>query len=332
MRSIDSLVARLHSEGSVFRLYSQRAGKISTASDDSWRELEKRGLKVWQPPDETKLPILLVRGEIPQASYVAVVGSRAVDPYGRACARKVARLVIDLGFHVLSGGAEGCDAQSHRVSLELGSPTVVVLGHGHDHTYPSHHRGLFDEVVRGGGAIVSPYWPTISPRAYRFRERNQVIARLSKAVVVVRARARSGSLSTAMFARQIGRPVLAIPSNVGQSLGYGCNELLATGAIPLIGPDQLAKTLGVEKTLVDVWASCERGSPSPWKAAVSLPRRTRTPEESLIISTLKSDTILDLDTLHMRSGLTVAKLSACLLNLEVQGVVQKTESDEYFIT
>ena len=160
------------------------------------------------------------------------------------CSRQVARLVIDLGFGVISGGAEGCDAEAHRVALEAGHPTVVVLGHGHDHVYPSHHRELFHDIIRSGGATVSPYWPTVPPRGFRFRERNSVIASLSRAVVVVRAR-------LVVLFRPLG---LLGKSDVQSSFPRILVTTMARGrtsswqgAIPLVGPADLATTLGVKQ-------------------------------------------------------------------------------------
>ena len=194
-----------------------------------------------------------------------------------------------------------------------------------------HHQDLFEEVIRGGGAIVSPYWPTVAPRSFRFRERNSVIALLARAVVVVRARSNSGSLSTARFAKRFGRPVLAIPANVGDGYGVGCNELLANGATPLTEPNQLAKALGVQTNLIKNWPNHERGSPEPWPESPLSEPVSLSAEEEVILGALKSDTILDLDTLHVRSGLSVARLSACVLNLEMKGLIHRTESDEFFV-
>ena len=331
LQHVDELLKRLRNTHSVLKSGHCLDGEEDFDVDESHEELRSRDLKLWCPPANVGIPILLVRGTLPSDRLVGVVGSRSVDAYGRSCAREVARLVVDLGFHVLSGGAEGCDAEAHRAALKCGSPTVVVLGHGHDHVYPRHHEELFDEIIRRGGATVSPYWPTVSPRGFRFRERNSVIARLSRAVVVVRARIRSGSLSTARFAQKSGRPVLAIPSNLGDSYGLGCNQLLAEGAIPLVGPVQLADTLRTSTNTIKSWPTNERGSPAPWVEALNQDPATLTSSEEAILQMLKSDALLDLDALHMRSGLSVAELSASLLNLEVQGLIQRTEGDDFLL-
>ncbi len=135
---------------------------------------------------------------------------------------------------------------------------------------------------------------------------------------------------------KLGRPVLALPSNVGDSYGRGCNELLAEGAVPMVGPEKLAETLDVPLRRIKMWPLSERGSPSPWSdealSGYSSPNPVElSSDDRMVLNLLKTDALLDLDDLHMRSGLSVARLSVCLLNLEVQGVVHRTESDEYFL-
>ena len=334
---LDKHLIDLRHTGSIFRK-RQKTEKMSAFDiSECYSELRRRHLSLWPISYGGKQSLVLVRGTIPRVPMVAIVGSRAVDPYGRSCSRQVARLVIDLGFGVISGGAEGCDAEAHRVSVASGQPTVVVLGHGHDYGYPSHHRELFQDIIRSGGATVSPYWPTVPPRGFRFRERNRVIASLAHAVVVVRARSKSGSLSTARFAMKFGCPVLAVPSNLGDSYGSGSNDLLAKGAIPLVEPASLASTLGVKLGRITSWPGNERGSPAPWSESdehegFDVDQSGVDPHAKTVLDLLKNDAPLDLDTLHMRSGLSIAQISACLLDLEVQGLVFRTESDDFYPT
>ena len=337
---VDSNLIELRERSSIFRL--NKPGREPNPRDAALCHdmLSERGLSLWIPPEETALPLLLVRGAIPQENLVAVVGSRSVDPYGLACADEVARLVVDSGFSVLSGGAEGCDARAHRTALERASPTIVVLGHGHDFTYPRHHEELFEKIVRHGGSIVSPFWPTVAPKPWQFRQRNSVIAKLSKAVVVVRARLRSGSLSTAHWAKKSGRPVLAVPSNVGDSYGEGCNQLLADGAIAFNSPMQLRRALGLSTEHAKRWPIHESGSPAPWCMQARTagrnpscpPSTTSKPDEGSILKALKLHARLDLDALHMQTGIPASRLTSTLLHLELRGQVGRTESDDYFIS
>ena len=155
---------------------------------------------------------------------VAIVGSRAASKAGMQHAHQLARHLAASGIHIVSGGALGIDGAAHRGALAAGAPTTVVLGNGVDIAYPARHAPLFREVLAHGGALAS-LWPDgVEPRPYMFPQRNQLIAALADAVIVVEADIRSGSLSTAHAARKLGRVVAAWPGS------RGCTRLLATGA------------------------------------------------------------------------------------------------------
>ncbi len=307
----------------------------------SAEELHDRGLELWYPPEAWRAieggpPALVVAGRMPTRPGVAVVGSRATDAYGLACARRVAGDAVRLGRSVISGGAEGCDAGAHRAALEAGGHTVVVLGSGHDHVYPARHRPLFHEVLERGGAVVSPWAPEVRPARWRFLQRNSVIAWLSAAVVVTRAAVRSGALSTARAARELGRPVLAVPSDVGEGRGEGPNELLARGhALALTGPAALARALGEPAGGPGLWPSLWAGTADPWpEAAGPLPcegesAMAGTPAAQALLTALEGGRSVDLGTLSGQTQLPIPELTAALVDLEVLGVVESLAGARY---
>ncbi len=307
-------------------------------------ELARRDLRPARGADEAGAPVLLVRGRLPDLAGVAVVGARAADPYGEAVARRVARDAVELGLPVVSGGAEGCDAAAHEAALEAGGPTVVVLGAGHDHPYPARHRDLFEAVVGAGGAVVSAFWPDVRPAKHRFLLRNRVIAWLSAVTVVARAGGRSGALSTAAAARALGRPVLAVPGNVGEALSAGGNGLLADGARALVGPRDLARALGLADeagSLTEGWSVRHLGDPSPWPweetpEDVGEERWGGAPEPAalaaeaqLVLETLRSRGSLDLDGLLMQTGLGIDLLVATLMDLDVGRQVERLPGERW---
>lgn len=116
---------------------------------------------------------------------LAVIGARRATPYGKSCARHFATLAAEKGVRIISGGARGCDSESHRAALACHEPTVVFLGGGCDRYYPACHGTLFQQVIDGGGAVVSEHpWDT-APLPYMFRMRNRLIAGLAQAVLIV---------------------------------------------------------------------------------------------------------------------------------------------------
>lgn len=161
---------------------------------------------------------------------VAVVGTRAATAYGKALARRFAADLGAAGCTILSGLALGIDAAAHQGALEARTPTIGVLGGGHDRFFPSRNRALAMQMLESGGAVLSPYEPGTLAMPHRFLERNGVVAALADAVVVIEAPARSGALNTAGWAA--GRiPVFAVPGDVDRPHVAGCHALIRDGAI-----------------------------------------------------------------------------------------------------
>lgn len=174
---------------------------------------------------------------------LAVVGARRATPYGIGCARRFSRIAAEKGITIISGGALGCDSEAHRAALDCGGRTVAVLGGGCDQIYPARHRGLFQRIIDGGGAVVSErVWDT-PPLPYMFRERNRIIAGLSAAVLIVEAGLPSGTFSTADDALDAGRDVLVVPGSITSPTSHGSNRLLLQGALPVVDDESFADEL-----------------------------------------------------------------------------------------
>jgi DNA processing protein len=178
------------------------------------------------------LPGLWVAGTLEglAAPCVAVVGTRAPSDAGRRLARLLGEELGGAGVCVVSGLALGIDAAAHEGALAAGGPTIGVLGGGHECFFPPRNRELAGRMVAAGGAVVSPYPPTMPARPYQFLERNGIVAALADAVVVVEAAARSGALNTASWAADRGIPVLAVPGDVDRPKVAGCLALIRDGA------------------------------------------------------------------------------------------------------
>jgi DNA processing protein len=156
---------------------------------------------------------------------VAIVGSRLASPYGVHVAAEMGAELADRGWTVISGGAFGIDAAAHRGVLAADGLTVAVFACGVDVTYPSAHTGLFAEIAQCG-LLVSELPPGATPTRPRFLIRNRAIAALTRGTVVVEAAQRSGAISTARYARDLGRAVMVVPGPVTSSTSAGCHTLL----------------------------------------------------------------------------------------------------------
>jgi DNA processing protein len=156
---------------------------------------------------------------------VSVVGARAATGYGQHVATEMAAALAERGWCVISGGAYGIDASAHRGALGAEGVSVAVLASGVSYGYPKGHHELF-AAIAGQGVIISEWPPDRAPSRPGFLVRNRVIAALSCGTVVVEAALRSGALSTARHARDISRPLMAVPGPVTSRQSEGCHEVI----------------------------------------------------------------------------------------------------------
>jgi DNA processing protein len=164
---------------------------------------------------------------------VSVVGSRAATAYGSHVGTELAADLASAGWTIVSGGAYGIDAAAHRGALVVGGSTVAVLASGLTFGYPKGHADLFRDVA-AAGVMVSECPPDRAPTRPGFLIRNRIIAALSRGTVVVEAARRSGALNTSRHARELNRPVMAVPGPVTSDQSAGCHDLIREYAAVLV--------------------------------------------------------------------------------------------------
>ncbi|ETX12193.1 DNA processing protein DprA [Marinomonas ushuaiensis DSM 15871] len=162
---------------------------------------------------------------------IGIVGARKCTRYGRDATFQFAKKLSDRGVCVVSGGAMGIDTAAHQGALESQiTPTLVIMGTGLLHRYPTHNTALFEQVLEQGGALISEYPLTISPKPHLFPPRNRIISGLSMGILVSEASIKSGSLISASYAVQQNREVFTLPGRLSDPQSEGCHELLRQGA------------------------------------------------------------------------------------------------------
>jgi DNA processing protein len=186
---------------------------------------------------------LFCKGEPDRRPGVAVVGSRRATRYGIEIARTIGARVSRAGWTVVSGLAAGVDTAAHTGVVDAGGRTTAVLGSGIDVWYPRRNRALGEQILAGGGAVVSEFPPGTAPEPWRFPARNRIISGLADVVIVVEAAVRSGALITARLALEQGRTVMAIPGDLSRETSAGANLLIRDGAHPVTELDALIEEL-----------------------------------------------------------------------------------------
>jgi DNA processing protein len=176
---------------------------------------------------------LWARGTLPPESVcLAVVGSRVSSEAGRKCAFCLGRGLAESGVGVISGLARGIDTAAHAGAMEAGA-TWGVLGSGLRNPYPAENIPMMDRIAKSGGGVVTCFPPDARPQKWHFPRRNLLMAAWTRGVVVVEARAKSGSLVTAKLALDLGRDVWAMPGRPGDPHCEGTNAMLREGGAAL---------------------------------------------------------------------------------------------------
>jgi DNA processing protein len=269
--------------------------------------------EIYAPP-----PLLFVRGSLEPlaAGGVAVVGSRRLTAYGKRVAAELGRDLARAGLSVVSGLARGIDSAAHTAALAAGGHTAGVLGCGLDVVYPPENGPLIKEMA-ARGAVVSEFPLGTPPSAANFPVRNRVISGLSRAVVVVEAGLKSGALITARHALDQGREVFAVPGPVGSAVSQGCHQLIRQGArlvssaAELTEPGALPPGPGHGRAQPEAVAS--GALPPDWEAVLGL----------------ISPEAVHVDVVVRESGLKPQEVTAILVSLEMEGLVEQRPGKYY---
>lgn len=163
-------------------------------------------------------------------NIIAMIGSRQCTDYGKEVSVKLAYELAKKGICIVSGMAKGIDSYSHIGCIKAGGKTIAVLGSGVDYIYPKENVRLYNAILQTGGLIVSEYIIGTKPNKLNFPARNRIISGLSKGVVVVEAKEKSGTLNTVDFALEQGKDVFVVPGNITSLNSEGTNELIKQGA------------------------------------------------------------------------------------------------------
>lgn len=306
-----------------------------------WRaeieKTEKIGARIVTPADADYPPQLLAASGHPIALYVkgdvnvlsrpavAMVGTRKATAYGLDQAFRFASELAAGGWVIVSGLAEGIDAESHRGALAAENGlTVGVLGSALDRFYPEANLSLGREIVESGGAVVSEFPLGRPPDRQSFPQRNHVVAGLARAVIAVEAPFKSGTMITMELAADLGREVMAIPGRVDSQASAGCLALIRDGALLVRSPRDVEAELSSLPGLGDgAGRMAARRASEP---VGDLPEidPAHPPMDSAEITLMRevSDEGATLDELVRRTSLSPAQVNAAAMTLLMKGRVR----------
>lgn len=181
-----------------------------------------------------------------QNKAIAIVGTRANTEYGEKYAKKFANEISKVGITVVSGLAEGIDTIAHKSAMKNKGRTIAVLGSGFHNIFPEQNKELFNEILKNNGCIISEYSANEEKKSANFPTRNRIIAGLSKGILVIEAKFRSGSSITAKYGFKQEKPVFCIPNQIGIKTGVGTNNLIKVGAHLITNVNEILLEIGEE--------------------------------------------------------------------------------------
>ena len=248
---------------------------------------------------------------------VAIVGARNASAAGGRFARALASDLAGQDLGGVSGLARGIDTAAHLAALQGG--TVAVLGGGVDVIYPAENDALA-RAIDEKGCRISEHPPGLDPQARHFPLRNRIVAGLSRAVIVVEAAAKSGSLITARAALDYGREVMAVPGHPFDARASGCNMLIRDGAVLVRGVSDVFEALGAPGLALSEPQLTL--APIPGPEAPQRPLKDVALLHSMILSRLGPSPLAE-DQLMRDLKVTPAQLAPELLNLELEGRIAR---------
>lgn len=245
---------------------------------------------------------------------IGIVGSRRSTAYGMQQARSLARDLANAGIAIVSGLALGIDTAAHQGALEADGVTIAVLGTGLSTIYPASNKAIAAKILKRG-LVISEYPMDMMGLPENFPRRNRIISGLSRAVVVVEAARKSGSLITADQALEQGRDVFAVPGNVGAPMSEGCNKLIQQGAKLVTCAEDVLHGIRAEFNQRDLF-----------KATVARPSLNE--EENKIMALISHEPI-NVDEILENAELSSNRVMSVLLALEMKGVIRQSAGKNF---
>lgn len=264
---------------------------------------------------------LFVKGELPGSltPSVAIVGARECTEYGRLMAEYFASRLAKEGVQVISGMAAGIDGIAQSAALNSGGKSYAVLGCGVDIIYPARNRDLYRKLCNNGNGLISEYAPGTAAMARLFPPRNRIISGLCDVLIVVEARAKSGTLITVDMAIEQGRTVMVVPGRLTDNLSAGCLNLLYQGALPATGIEAVLEQLGVNRQM----------KLSDFPATFTIKESTTVSKEAKRVLDVMKIEPQSVDQIAAGAKTTPEQTMIVLTRLEMEGLVREVYPGYY---
>lgn len=249
---------------------------------------------------------------------VGIVGTRKPNTYGKIQAELIVNSLNDYNVQIISGLAYGVDSLAHQHAVSKGIDNIAVMGTGLDQIYPAQNRKLAKQIEEKG-CILTEFPINTNPDRENFPMRNRIIAGMADAVVVIQSAHKGGSLITAEYANSYHKDVFAVPGRVDDEMSIGCNKLIKANKAHLIES-------AADIAYIMRWDSDKSKKVNQVELFQELSE-----EEQTIVTYLRSNEEVTIDTLHHQTQLKPSELANHLLSLEFKGVIRSLPGKKYRI-
>ena len=265
---------------------------------------------------------LFMAGEIERCNLdrtIAVVGSRKASEQSKTILYEIISELKNSDICIVSGLATGIDTTAHEAAIQNNLTTIGVIGGGFEKLYPASNKNLFYNIKEKYGAVLSEYWPTAEPIAWRFPQRNRIVSGISKGTLVAEAALKSGALITANLALEQGRELMCIPGAISNPNTQGIYKLLKNGAAMVTCAEDILNTMNWE--IIKYNNSHENNSIS----------QQLSNDEKQVFELISIDTA-NIDSILQRTNLNINDLMVILTKLELYGLIKQTDGERYIST
>lgn len=245
---------------------------------------------------------------------LAVVGSRRMTTYGRQITERIVSEIASAGITIVSGFMYGIDATSHKATVDVGGQTIAVMPCGIDIIHPEYQEDLYNEILKNKGLIISEYEGKFLPTNWSYPQRNRIVAGLSKAVLIVEAGLKSGSLITANLAKKFKRKIFVVPGQITSENSKGIMQLIKEGATAIDSAKDILDFYEIKLCLTK---------------SNTTSATTKDDLERKIIEQLKIEP-MEADDLARTFGISVAKIGTTLSLMQLKSFINQ-DGGKYYV-
>ncbi len=248
---------------------------------------------------------------------IGIVGTRQPTAHGLAICEEIVADLNVYNVQIISGLAYGVDVAAHRKCIEIGIPTLGILGHGLHTIYPPAHRSIAEKMCAQAGGLLTEFPHDTKPDRENFPMRNRIIAGLCDALIVIETAEKGGSMITAHLANEYNKDVFAVPGRLRDPLSQGCNRLIKTHKAALLES-------AADLAYIMRWdgASVEKNIQP--RLFVEL-----TNAEEKIVTLLQQSAEMSIDHIMVSAGFSGSQVAALLLDLEFKGLIRALPGKRY---